>query len=564
MTTRNFGIRAWVAALLLLASAVSPARGEGIVVSDHHLASGIGADVLARGGNAVDAAVATAFALAVVLPSAGNVGGGGFLLCHGPEGGTSFDFRERAPAAATERMYLGPDGEIRDDANHTGPLAVGVPGTVAGLWLAHRRLGRLPWADLVQPAVELAEKGYPWSWRDQAWAEGLAEKEGSSYDETRRVFLRDGVAVRDPGEIFRQPDLARTLARIRDEGRDGFYRGETARLLAAFMAEVGGLVTEADLRDYEAVERAPVHGTYRGLDVYAMGPPSSGGVVLVEMLNILEGFDIAGRGHDTAAGLHLLAETMRRAYADRAEYLGDPDFDPGQPVPWLTSKEHANRLRATIDPSAASRSDPARFGGAFLGRESEQTTHLAVVDAEGRAVSLTFTLEESYGSGLTVPGAGFLLNNEMGDFNPIPGHTGSDGKIGTTPNRIESGKRMLSSMCPAILAREGRPVLVLGTPGGRTIINTVLQVILNVVDHGMDLRRAIEAPRIHHQWLPDAIYCEDRGFPPELRRALAALGHEVRFRPPQGKVMGILIDPAKGTVEAVADSRSFDGGAVEP
>jgi gamma-glutamyltranspeptidase/glutathione hydrolase len=551
--------------LALLAPSMSGATGGGMVVSDHHLASEIGAQALSDGGNAVDAAVATAFALAVVLPSGGNVGGGGFLVHHGAGGDvTTFDFREKAPLAATATMFLDESGALPEDANHIGPLPVGVPGTVAGLWEAHRKFGLLPWSDLVQPAVDLARNGYPWSRRDHKFAEGLVEKEDPLFAETKRVYLVDGVQPYQTGDLFRQPDLARTLERIRDDGRDGFYKGETARLVAAFMAEVGGLITEGDLALYQPVERPPVQGTYRGYDVYAMGPPSSGGVVLIQMLNILEAYDLAVSGHNTVPTLHLMTETMRRAYADRARYLGDPDFNPDLPVDRLISKDHAAGLRATIDPGAASTSDSTGFGEVYLRIESEETTHVSVIDAAGHAVSLTYTLEESYGSSIVVPGAGFLLNNEMGDFNPIPGHTGPDGKIGTEPNLIAPEKRMLSSMSPTIVARDGEPVLVVGSPGGRTIINTVLQVILDVVDHDMTLREAVDAPRIHHQWLPDAVYFEGTGFPPALRREFAALGHEVRFRKPQGNVMGIHIDPATGTVEGVADSRSFDGAAVRP
>ena len=541
----------------------APSRA-GMVVSSHYLASEVGRDVLDRGGNAVDAAVATAFALAVTLPSAGNIGGGGFLVYHGGDGTvTSFDFREKAPLAATRTMYLGEDGRVRENANHEGPLAVGVPGTVAGLWLAHRRLGSLSWEELVEPAVRLAADGFPSTWAMQGWLRSVAGRRGALYAATREAFLEDGGGLYEPGETWRQPDLAATLARIRDGGRDGFYGGETARLLADFMREHGGLITEEDLARYEAVEREPVHGTYRGHDVYAMPPPSSGGVALIEMLNIVEGYDLAEMGHNSAAYLHVLTEAMRRAYADRAKHLGDPDFNPDMPVERLISKAHADALRASIDPGRASESDSSRFNAAYA--ESEETTHFSVVDAAGNAVAVTYTLEAGYGSGIVVPGAGFLLNNEMGDFNAIPGRTDTRGTIGTPPNLVAPEKRMLSSMTPTIVARDGRPLLVVGSPGGRTIINTVLQVVLNVIDHGMtgpDFGRAVESPRIHHQWLPDETSFEEWGFSPDTRRLYEAMGHEIRVRGQQGSAMGIYIDADEGLVWGAADSRAYDGGAA--
>ncbi len=541
----------------------APSR-EGMVVSSHYLASEVGNEILARGGNATDAAVATAFALAVTLPSAGNVGGGGFLVYHGADGEvTAFNFREKAPLAATERMYLDAAGEIRANSNHEGLLSVGVPGTVAGLWKAHQRLGRLPWADLVEPAIRLAADGFPSTWAMQGWLESLQRRDGPLYAATRAAFLKGGTDLYEPGEPFKQPDLAETLKRIQHQGHDGFYRGETARLLARFMAAHGGLITEEDLARYEAVEQPPIHGTYRGYDVYAMSPPSSGGVALVQMLNILEGFDLRRIGHNSAFYLHLLTEAMRRAYADRALHLGDPAFNPEMPVARLTSKAYADQLRASIDLFMASESDSAAFNGIFPA-ESEETTHLSVVDPQGNAVSLTYTLEYSYGSGIVVPGAGFLLNNEMGDFNPIPGRTDTRGLIGTPPNLVAPEKRMLSSMTPTIVARDGKPVLVIGSPGGRTIINTVLQVVLNVVDHrmtGPTFGEAIEAPRIHHQWLPDVTSFEGWGISPDTRRLYEMMGHEVRERGYQGSAMGIHIDPDTGMVWGAADSRAFDGGA---
>jgi len=540
----------------------APAR-QGMVVSSHYLGSQAGRRVLAEGGNAVDAAVATAFALAVTLPSAGNIGGGGFLVYHGSDGEvTSFNFREKAPLAATEAMFLDASGEIADNSNHDGPLSVGVPGTVAGLWLAHQRLGSKPWPELLQPAIDLAENGFPSTWAMQRFLRFLQVREEPMYAAAKQAFLKDGAELYEPGELWKQPDLAATLRRIQQHGADGFYKGETARLIARFMAKHGGLITEADLAAYDAVEQAPIHGTYRDYDVYAMAPPSSGGVALTEMLNILEGYDLAKIGHNSALYLHLLTEAMRRAYADRALHLGDPAFNPAMPIGRLTSKEYADELRPTIDLFKASPSDSSLFNQAYLAFESEETTHFSVVDASGNAVSLTYTLEYGYGSRLVVEGAGFLLNNEMGDFNPIPGRTTTTGLIGTEPNLVAPEKRMLSSMTPTIIARDGRPVLAIGSPGGRTIINTVLQVVLNVLDHGMNIGQAIEAPRIHHQWLPDVTSFERWGISPDTRRLYEMMGHRVRLRGSQGSAMGIFIDREEHLLYGAADSRSFDGKAV--
>jgi gamma-glutamyltranspeptidase/glutathione hydrolase len=536
----------------------APAR-NGMVVSNHYLASEAGRDVLKAGGNAIDAAVATAFALAVTLPSAGNIGGGGFLLYHGADGmTTSFNFREKAPAAATERMYLGPDGRVRNNSNHDGLLAVGVPGTVAGLWQAHQKYGKLPWARLVQPAIDLAEQGFPSPW-DMQGVQETFRRDAAQWPSTARAFLKNGTTVYEPGELWKQPDLGRTLRRIQRDGRDGFYRGETARLLADFMRRNGGIITEADLANYEAVEQAPVRGTYRGYDVIGMAPPSSGGVAVIEMLNILEGYDLRALGHNSATTLHLVTEAMRRGFLDRARHIGDPAFNPDMPIARLTSKAYAAELRAGIDPYRASVSSPAQVDQVA---ESEETTHFSIVDASGNAVSLTYTLEASYGTGIVVEGAGFLLNNEMGDFNATPGRTDSTGAIGTRPNLVRPGARMLSSMTPTILAKEGKPVMVIGSPGGRTIINTVLQVIMNVVDHEMTIAQAIEAPRFHHQWLPDVSRFERLGFSPDTHRLYEAMGHRIAFVGSQGHAMGIFIDHERKLIYGGADSRAFNARAV--
>ncbi len=538
-----------------------PAK-NGMVVSSHYLSSQVGKDILAKGGNAIDATVATAFALAVTLPSAGNIGGGGFLVYHGANGEqTTFNFREKAPKAATKTMYLDENGQIKNNSNHRGPLSVGVPGTVAGLWDAHQKMGALPWADLVQPAIDLAEKGFPSTWAMQGFLKRMMQETDAVYAATKKAFLKKG-QLYEPGELWKQPDLAATLKRIQKEGRDGFYKGKTAKLFADFMKKHGGLITEADLAAYQPTEQKPIHGKYKGYDIYGMPPPSSGGVAIVEMLNILEGFNLAKLGHNSALYLHILTEVMRTAFADRAEHIGDPLFNPTMPIEKLISKAYADELRPHINWFKAMESDSAKFNQNLLIAESEETTHFSVVDKAGNAVSLTYTLEQSYGSKITVEGAGFLLNNEMGDFNPVPGLTNSRGLIGTKPNLVAPEKRMLSSMSPTIVAKNGKPVLIIGSPGGRTIINTTLQVILNVIDHEMTVAEAIEAPRMHHQWLPDITSFEKLGISPDTRKMYEMMGHQIRYRRAQGSAMGIYVDYKTGIIYGAADSRSFDGKAV--
>ncbi|MEQ8206752.1 MAG: gamma-glutamyltransferase, partial [Woeseia sp.] len=380
----------------------APVRGmNGIVASSSAHASEVGVQVLRDGGNAVDAAIATAFAMAVTWPTAGNIGGGGFLVYHGADGTTTtFDFREKAPLAASEDMYLDENGEIQDNINHDSILAVGVPGTVAGLELAHQRLGSMPWRNLVAPAVKLAREGIPISWQLHDSFKGRKSR-WDRYPSSAKVFLKPDGSFYQPGDIWKQPDLAKTLKRIEREGSDGFYKGRTASLIADHMSANGGLITLEDLAKYEAVERAPIIGSYRGYDIVSMPPPSSGGVTMVEMLNILEGFDLAGMGHNSAQYLHVLTESMRRAYADRANYLGDPDFNEDMPLERLTSKEHAADLRGSISLSSASASDPAQFAQVY---ESNETTHFSVVDKDGNMVSLTYTLEWVYGSHIVVEG----------------------------------------------------------------------------------------------------------------------------------------------------------------
>jgi len=482
---------------------------NGMVVSSHYLASEVGKTILAQGGTAVDASIATAFALSVTLPAAGNIGGGGFLVYHGGETEiTTFNFREKAPLAATRDMYLNKNGKIKNNSNHEGLLSVGVPGTVAGLYKAHQKLGKLEWSKLVQPAIDIAEKGFPVSPSIVEFSQWVFENK-EEYASTAKIFLKDGMVSFEKGDTLVQKDLGETLKRIRDKGADGFYKGKTANLIADYMNTNKGIITKEDLKRYEAEEMKPIKGTYREYDIIGMPPPSSGGVAIVEMLNILENFDLKQAGHNSAASLHYITEAMRRGFADRALYIGDLNYNEQIPLQELTSKEYANKLTNSIQEKKASISDSANFNKAHLAYESPQTTHLSVVDTEGNAVSLTYTLEQSFGSKIIVEGAGFLLNNEMGDFNAIPGYTDTKGTIGTKPNQIEPEKRMLSSMTPTIVAKNGKPVIIIGSPGGRTIINTVLQVILNVIDYDMNIAKAIESPRMHHQWLPDVTYFEE-------------------------------------------------------
>jgi gamma-glutamyltranspeptidase/glutathione hydrolase len=541
-------------------AAKAPTRARhGMVVSSHYLASEAGVRVLKSGGNAVDAAVATGLALAVVHPAAGNIGGGGFMIVYKRDGTiTAFDFREKAPAAAHDRMYLDANGNYIEDLNHEGYLSIGVPGTVAGFDLALKRFGTKSWKKLTAPAIELAEKGFPLSW---GMADDFLDEQGSfkKYPASVRAFLKKDSSSYEADEVWRQPDLAKTLKRIQKSGKDGFYRGETARLIAEDMKRNGGLITEADLAAYEAKERTPLHGTYRGYDIYSMCPPSSGGTALIEMLNILEGFDLQSYRHNSAMYLHLLSEAMRRAYADRARYLGDPDFNPDLPIERLTSKAYAEELRRTISLNRATPSDPIAFNDVA---ESSETTHYSVVDAEGNAVVVTYTLEDGYGSRIVADGLGFLYNNEMGDFNPQPGRTDSTGMIGTPPNVVAPGKRMLSSMTPTIVAKDGRPFFLIGTPGGRTIINTVLQVVLNVIDFKMNISQAIAAGRIHHQWLPDRLNIEEYSTTIDSERLLEMMGHRLVVKRSQGSAMGIMIDPATGLRLGAADPRGSDGAAV--
>ena len=548
--------------LLLLTSILYaenvPTRAiNGMVVSQSDIASRVGVLVLQEGGNAIDAAVATAFALAVTHPTAGNIGGGGFLVYRTADGtAVAFDFREMAPAAATPNMWLD-GGEYSFEKHHLSHLSVGVPGTVAGLYLAWQEYGSVPWERLVNPAIRLAKEGFRVT-DNLSRSLRQAMTRMNKYPASVAQFSKGGEPYL-AGDILQQKDLAATLIRIAEKGPAGFYEGETAKLIAKEMAANGGLITEDDLKAYRAHKRQPIRGDYRGYEVISMPPPSSGGVVLVEMLNILEGFDVAKDEFGSARNLHRMAETMKRAYADRAHYLGDPDFNPDMPVTRLIAKDYASGLRATIDLDKASPASPTSFEWS---PESSETTHFSVVDSDRKGVALTYTLEYGYGSGIVVPGAGFLLNNEMGDFNGAPGLTNKDGLIGTSANLAEPKKRMLSSMTPTILAKDGNLFMVTGTPGGRTIINTVLQTILNVVDHGMNAQGAVDAGRIHHQWLPNQIRYERQAFSPDTLNILKRLGHDLSERDRQGVAQVIVVNHNDGMLEGGLDRRSADGGAA--
>jgi gamma-glutamyltranspeptidase / glutathione hydrolase len=548
-----------VSAVALVQAGSQPIRASRyMVVSVSDIASRVGADVMKDGGNAVDAAVATAFALAVTHPSAGNIGGGGFMVVRPASGGdpVAYDFREMAPAKASPTMWL-QGGKYDPYPHHNGAWSVGVPGTVAGLHMAWRAHGKLPWRRLVEPAVALARDGFP-------IGDGLARSLKSvlpsmdKYPASVAQFSKNGVPY-ETGEILKQPELAGTLAKIAADGPAGFYEGETAQLIEKEMARLGGPITREDLKQYRAQPRVPLRGTYRGYDVIAMPPSSSGGVALLEMLNILEGYDLAAGGFGSAATLHEMIEAMRRAYADRARYLGDPDFVKDMPIDRLTSKAYASELRKSIRPDRASTSTPASF---TWPAESPETTHVSVVDADRNAVSLTYTLEGGYGAKIVVPGAGFLLNNEMGDFNAGPGLTTPDGLIGTDPNLAAPGKRMLSSMTPAILAKDGKLFMVTGSPGGRTIINTVLQTILNVTDHGMNAQEAVDAGRIHHQWLPDRVTYERFSVSPDTVALLEKMGYHLQPNSNQGAAEVIVINPKDNVIEAGFDRRAAEGGAA--
>ena len=545
-----------VASVHVLDAGSQPIRTKkGMVISASEIASRIGAGVLRDGGNAIDAAVATAFTLAVTHPTAGNIGGGGFLVFRSAMGdAVAYDFRETAPTGSLPTMFL-KSGKYDSEAHHRSHLSVGVPGTVAGLHLAWRDHGKLPWKRLVDPATRLARDGFMVS-IDLARSLRGALEQMKPYPASVAQFSKGGIPY-EAGDIIKQPDLARTLQRIAAQGPPGFYEGETALLIEKEMTAHGGLITRDDLRAYQARKRTPIRSMYRGHEIISMPPSSSGGIALVQMLNILEGYDLTSNGYGSAQNVHLVAETMRRAFADRAAHLGDPDFNPQMPIDRLISKDYAQRLRRSIDSNRASKSSPMTFSWPPA---STETTHFSVVDAQRNAVALTYTLEQGYGSRIVVPGAGFLLNNEMGDFNAAPELTTDEGLIGTVPNLAQPRKRMLSSMTPTIVAKDGKLFMVTGSPGGRTIINTVLLTILNVVDFGMNAQEAVDAGRFHHQWLPDRIIYERLALSSDTIALLQAKGHQLLEGGNQGVAEVIVYDFTHDVLEGGMDRRQPDGG----
>lgn len=550
-------------AALCQSLAYSPARARrGMVASSDEIASKVGGEILKRGGNAVDAAVAVGLALAVTWPGAGNIGGGGFMVIRMASGSTTaIDYRETAPAKAHRGLYLDKRGEVLPEASTVGRRAVGVPGTVAGLALALEKYGTMKWRDVVEPARALAAEGFTVS---HALAESLRRQDKlfGRFPESRRIFHRGGKHYED-GETFKQPELAQTLARLQEDGPREFYEGRTARLIAEDMRTDNGLITLDDLKSYKAVERRPLYGNYRGYEIITMPPPSSGGAVLIEMLNVLERYDLAALGHNSSAKYHLLIEVMRRAFADRAEFFGDPDFVK-VPVERLTSKSYAAELGRSINIGRATPSARIRPGRPSA-REPRHTTHYSVVDAAGNAVSNTYTLNGEYGSGVTVRGAGFLLNNEMDDFTSRPGAPNLFGLIQGEANAITAGKRPLSSMTPTVVLKDGRLFLVVGSEGGPTIITQVLQVLINVIDHGMNIQQAVNAPRIHHQWRPDVVKHEPYGLAPDVLEALKKKGHKLEIDPDYlypGDVAGIMIAPGTGARLGASDPRNPNASAT--
>jgi len=562
-----------------IAASREPVRARhGIVASTNEVASKVGIDIMKRGGNAVDAAIAVAFALAVTHPAAGNLGGGGFMMIRLKNGrATAIDYREMAPAAANRNVYLDKDGNVIKGEG--GPIegyrAAGVPGTVRGMELALKKYGsgKLTWSELIEPARRLAANGFTVTRslarslhgrREITRGNEVVEEDReylAKYPETKRIYLNNGNYYNE-GDLFRQPDLAATFARLQQAGPNEFYQGQTARMIADDMKRHNGLITMEDMRGYVAKEREPLHGNYRGYEIISMPPPSSGGAVLIEMLNILEGYDLKKIDWASSDRYHLMTEAMRRAFADRAEYMGDTDFVK-VPIAGLIDKKYATQLRGTINTERASSSEQVKAGKP-VGYESEETTHFTVVDAEGNAVANTYTLNNLYGSAVVAKGTGIIMNDEMDDFAAKPGTPNVYGLIQGERNAVAPRKRPLSAMTPTfVLRKDGSLWFTVGSPGGPTIINTVLDVITNVIDYNMNIQQAIDAPRIHHQWLPDELVYEPYGLSGDTQRALASRGHKLVKKPRYlGDCEGIMIEEKTGIRLGATDPRRSDGLAV--
>lgn len=526
---------------------------HGMVVSANALATDVGVKILKMGGNSVDAAVAVGFALAVTYPAAGNIGGGGFMVIHLSNGkNTTIDFREKAPIKAFTNMYLDKNGNFVHKLSTEGATSSGVPGSVAGLLYALKHYGTMKLSQVIQPAIDLARNGFP---VDSFLAKTFKDKLPifNKYKSTKKTFTKNGKAYKQ-GEILKQPDLAFTLEQIKEKGRDGFYKGKVADLIVKQIKEDGGYITKEDLEKYEPVERKPILGNYRGYEIVSMPPPSSGGVALVELLNILENYKFKKDDWGTAGYIHKLVEAMKYTYADRTKYLGDPDF-VSVPAKQLTSKKYAKEIFVKINPTQATPSKDIYSSKILPGKESKETTHYSIYDKYGNAVSVTTTINSWFGNKIVVDGAGFFLNNEMDDFSAKPSVPNQFGLLGSKANSIQPQKRMLSSMTPTIILKDNKPYIIIGSPGGSTIITVVLQVVMNCIDFGMNIQQAIDAPRIHHQWSPERIDYEKNALSAKIKEKLIKMGHKIGEQTVLGMAEGIMVNSHNQIIYGASDSR---------